>query len=98
MPLITEVIEFVSQMRDAFFFEFELASHNIVVIPPLNGQTWRFTLVNQAIPFTYRWDYHIEVNQIYGESEYEFNEALILKKIASFFVTLATGKEPENQA
>ena len=38
------------------------------------------------------------MNQIYNESEYEFNEVLILKKIASFFVTLATGKEPENQA
>ncbi len=38
------------------------------------------------------------MNQIYNETEYEFNEGLILKKIASFFVTLATGREPENQA
>ena len=52
--------------------------------------------MNQAIPFAYRWDFQLEVNTIYNETEYEFNEGLILKKIASFFVTLATGREPEN--
>ena len=97
LQVVMQVIEFISQLRDAFFFEFELASHNLVVIPPTDKvKAWGFTMVNQAIPFAYRSDFFIEVNQIYNESEYEFNEALILKKVASFFVTLATGKEPEN--
>jgi hypothetical protein len=97
--LVTEIVEFVAQLRDAFFFEFELASHNLVAISPSGGQckNWRFSLINQAIPLAYRSDFFIEINQIYNESEYEFNETLIVKKIASFFVTLATGKEPENQ-
>ena len=30
------------------------------------------------------------MNEIYDETEYEFNENLVLKKIAWFFVTLAT--------
>ena len=34
------------------------------------------------------------VHDIYDEREYEFNEPLVLKKIASFFVNLATGEEP----
>lgn len=98
LPLIVSIVELVSQLRDAFFFEFELASHNLVAVPPVakTDKGWRCSLVNQAIPFAYRWDFYIEVNQIYNEAEYEFNEGLILKKIASFFVTLATGKEPEN--
>lgn len=35
---------------------------------------------------------------IYDEKEYEFNERLVLKKIASFFVTLATTREPEKNS
>lgn len=86
-------------MRDAFLFEFELASHNLIAMPPgVNLKEWKFILVNQAIPFAYRSDFFIEVNKIYNEEEYEFNEVLILKKIASFFVTVATGQEPENQS
>lgn len=38
-----------------------------------------------------------EVNDLYGETEYEFNEVCLLKKIASFFVTLATEREPEKE-
>jgi len=65
----------VGNLRDCFFYEFELASHNILALPNDNqGKTWTFSIVNQAIPFCYRWDYFIDVNQIYSESEYEFNE------------------------
>merc|ERR1712003_396888 len=55
-------------------------------------------MVNQPIPFVYRNDLANMVEQIYDEKEYEFNENLILKKIASFFVTVATENEPENNA
>ena len=57
---------------------------------------WKIMFVNQSIPFAYRYDFQIGVNKIYDEEEYEFNETLVLKKIASFFVTLSTGNEPEN--
>ena len=53
-----------------------------------------FMMVNQLIPFVYRNDLSNIVDTIYDEREYEFNEALVLKKIASFFVTIATGSEP----
>ena len=33
---------------------------------------------------------------LFGESDYEMNEVCVLKKIAAFFVTLATDKEPES--
>ena len=37
------------------------------------------------------------MNGLYGEAEYEFNEVLLLKKVAALFVTLATNKEPEQE-
>ena len=49
--------------------------------------------VNQSIPFAYRYDFHFLMNNIYDETEYEFNDTLVLKKIASFFVSLSTGIE-----
>lgn len=56
-----------------------------------------FMLVNQSIPLVYRHMTRNEVNDLYGETEYEFNEVCLLKKIASFFVTLATENEPEKE-
>ena len=54
-------------------------------------------LVNQSIPLVYRHFILNVLNGLYGESEYEFNEVLLLKKVAVFFVSLATTKEPENE-
>ena len=48
-------------------------------------------MVNQPIPLIYRNDLSNIAEAIYDEREYEFNEVLVLKKIASFFVTVATG-------
>lgn len=53
-------------------------------------------MANQQLPIFYRVDYLTLLNTIYDEKEYEFNDKLILKKLASLFVTIATGNEPEN--
>ena len=44
----------------------------------------------------YRRDYFQTIYRLYDEEEYEFNDKLVLKKICSMMVTLATGFEPEN--
>ena len=56
-----------------------------------------FMLVNQSIPLVYRHTIQNVLNGLYGEPEYEFNEVLLLKKVAALFVTLATNKEPEEK-
>ena len=99
IPLIAKVMTMVGLLRDQYFYEFELASHNIVITvetDDANSTECDFMMVNQPIPFVYRNDLANMVEQIYDEKEYEFNENLILKKIASFFVTIATENEPEN--
>ena len=42
----------------------------------------------------YRRDYLQIYHEIYDEAEYELNDVLVLKKLASLLVTLATGTEP----
>ena len=37
------------------------------------------------------------LNGVLGEFEYEFNQVLMLKKVATFFVILATKQEPDNE-
>jgi hypothetical protein len=49
LPVIVQVIELIALLKDAFFFEFELASHNLIAIPPAikqNDKRWRCSLVN----------------------------------------------------
>ena len=99
IPLLAKIITMVGSLRDQYFYEFELANFNLVIThdtDDANNEECDFMMVNQPIPFIYRNDLANMVEQIYDESEYEFNETLILKKIASFFVTLACGEEPEN--
>lgn len=90
----------IEQLRNCFFYEFEIANHNIVLTKETlkEAQTNELILVNQTLPFCYRHDQENIVNTIYDEKEYEFNERLVLKKIASFFVTLATTREPEKNS
>jgi len=109
LPLVSKVVSFVDELRSAYFYEFELANFNIALLPPkeheatpaakrasLTKESWRLMFVNQSIPFAYRHDFQTEVNKIYDETEYEFNDTLVLKKIASFFVSLSTGFEVES--
>jgi len=51
-------------------------------------------LINQQLPLLYRQLFISINNQIYDEEEYEMNNVLILKKVASFLCTLAFGVEP----
>jgi len=44
----------------------------------------------------YRREYLLTYHEIYDESEYELNDVLVLKKIASLLTTLATGTEPSH--
>ena len=46
------------------------------------------------IPLIYRNDLANLTKFVYDENDYEFNEVLILKKIASFLVSIATTEEP----
>ena len=99
IPLLAKIITMVGSLRDQYFYEFELANFNLIIThdtDDANNEECDFMMVNQPIPFIYRNDLANMVEQIYDESEYEFNETLILKKISSFFVTLACGEEPEN--
>jgi hypothetical protein len=50
--------------------------------------------VSNQIPLLYRREYLLDGIDIYEESEYEFNHNLVLKKIASMLLTLATRVEP----
>ena len=63
----------------------------------LTNDHFDFMLVNQSIPFVYRHMIKNVLNGLYGEQEYEFNEVLLLKKVAAFFIALATNQEPENE-
>ena len=90
----------VSSLRDQYFFEFEIQNHNLMVTQSTedNSDESDFILVNQNIPLGYRHMLQNVLNDLYGETEYEFNEVCLLKKIAAFFVNLATSKEPEKES
>ena len=55
-------------------------------------------LVNQPIPLQQRHAIKKLGEEVFwGEDEYEFNEVLLLKKVAALFVALSTGKEPTTE-
>ena len=46
----------------------------------------------------YRREYFQTLYSLYDEDEYEHNDKLVLKKLSSMLVTIATDMEPENFA
>ena len=59
VPLIAKIMTMVGLLRDQYFYEFELASHNLVITvetDDVNSTECDFLMVNQPIPFIYRND------------------------------------------
>ena len=101
LPIICKVLNMLGSLRDQYFYEFEIQSHNLMVTTTSTQGSdvvnFDVMLVNQSIPLVYRHMVRTVVSDLYGEAEYEFNDVCMLSKIAAFFVTLATDKEPENK-
>lgn len=102
LPLINKILTMVSSLRDQYFYEVEIQNQNLLITMATEGDEaagadCEFMLVNQSIPLVYRYTIQNVLNELYGEEEYEFNEVLLLKKVAALFVTLATNKEPEKE-
>lgn len=75
-------------MREAYYFEFELQNHNLLVANAFQD----IKLVNQLLPLHYRIKYFLnKYNKVYEEEEVECNERLIVKKLLFLLIALATG-------
>jgi hypothetical protein len=68
--------------------------HRNILVTEVKKGNFQFTLINQTPPMLYRRDYFQIIYKMYEEDEYEFNDVLVLKKLCSMLVTLATGEEP----
>jgi len=100
LPLLCRILTMVSSLRDQYFYEVEMQSFNLMVTLATEATevgNYDFMLVNQSIPLVYRHMVQNVVGDLYGETEYEFNEACLLKKVAAFLVKLATDIEPEKE-
>ena len=95
LPTVCKVLNILGRLRDQFFYEFEIQTANLVVTM-LEQQKYDVMLVNQLIPLFYRHSLQAELGEVFGETEYEMNEVCVLKKIAAFFITLATETDPIN--
>ena len=94
LPLMQDIVSFISELRAAYFFEFEVTNSSLVLNKV--GRKYEFILVNQGIPLAYRSEFFEVLHELYDEREYEMNDRLILKKIATYFVLVATGVEMES--
>ncbi len=101
LPLVCKVLNMLSSLRDQYFYEFELQTPNLMVTTSSTQGSdvadFDVMLVNQSIPLVYRHMIQTQVSDLYGETKYEFNDVLMLCKIAALFVQLATDLEPVNK-
>ena len=101
MPLIERILSLVARFQDHYFYEWELQNQNLIVTQATeasdNAASYDFMMINQPIPFIYRHLVQNVLQDVFGEKEYEFNQVCQMKKIAAFFITLATKNEPEKQ-
>ena len=55
LPLVVKILTMVSTLRDQYYFEFEIQSHNLMVTQSTeDSEESDFIMVNQAIPLVYR--------------------------------------------
>ena len=95
LPIIRDLIDVVKDLTLNFCYEFDLTKTMIVEKEP---DVFSFILANQHIPVFYRQEWLKIVHEHFQEDneyeEYELNDKIVLRKLASFLVTIATGKEP----
>ncbi len=73
------------QLRDAYYFEYEITNHNLYV-----NSSMEVCLVNQILPLQYRLEYGLIMSSIYEEDQFEMNEVLLVKKFIFLLIALAT--------
>jgi len=85
IPLLIKLVTFMCQLRDSYYFEYEITNHNLYV----NGDL-EVCLVNQILPLQYRLEYSLIMSSIYEEDQFEMNELLLVKKFIFLLIALAT--------
>ncbi len=85
IPILIKLATFMCQLRDAYYFEYEITNHNLYV-----NSSMEVCLVNQILPLQYRLEYGLIMSSIYEEDQFEMNEVLLVKKFIFLLVALAT--------
>lgn len=85
IPVLIKLVTFMCQLRDSYYFEYEITNHNLYV----NGDL-EVCLVNQILPLQYRLEYSLIMSSIYEEDQFEMNELLLVKKFIFLLIALAT--------
>ena len=62
IPVLIKLVTFMCQLRDAYYFEYEITNHNLYVNSDLE-----VCLVNQILPLQYRLEYGLIISSIYEE-------------------------------
>ena len=62
IPVLIKLVTFMCQLRDAYYFEYEITNHNLYVNDDLE-----VCLVNQILPLQYRLEYGLIISSIYEE-------------------------------
>lgn len=84
---MVKLLKFIQQLKDAYYTEYEIQNHNIIVRKKEEGVD--FTLINQVLPVQYHVEFKDYYSSIYEESVFEFNEILGVKKVLFLLVALA---------
>jgi hypothetical protein len=62
IPVLIKLVTFMCQLRDSYYFEYEITNHNLYVNSDLE-----VCLVNQILPLQYRLEYGLIISSIYEE-------------------------------
>ncbi len=90
IPILIKLATFMCQLRDAYYFEYEITNHNLYVNRLYVNRSMEVCLVNQILPLQYRLEYGLIMSSIYEEDQFEMNEVLLVKKFIFLLVALAT--------
>ena len=90
IPILIKLATFMCQLRDAYYFEYEITNHNLYVNRLYVNRRMEVCLVNQILPLQYRLEYGLIMSSIYEEDQFEMNEVLLVKKFIFLLVALAT--------
>ncbi|CDW72031.1 wd-40 repeat-containing protein [Stylonychia lemnae] len=92
VSLIANLITFLQQLHDVFYFEYEIQNHNLLVIIDQDSG-YDICLINQVLPLQYRVEFINHIKQIYQEEEYEMNERLAVKKVIFLLIALSNAAD-----
>lgn len=62
IPVLIKLVTFMCQLRDSYYFEYEITNHNLYVNSDLE-----VCLVNQILPLQYKLEYGLIISSIYEE-------------------------------